>query len=54
MSASTSMETLVRRSLRAVRLNRATVTPGWRDALAIGVLIRLLPTRVLAALMRRR
>jgi short-subunit dehydrogenase len=53
MSASTSMETLVRRSLRAVRLNRATVTPGWRDALA-GVLIRLLPTRVLAALMRRR
>lgn len=53
IGASVSMETLVRRSLRAVRLNRATVMPGWRDV-AIGALLRLLPTRVLAALLRRR
>ncbi|WP_428311346.1 SDR family NAD(P)-dependent oxidoreductase [Hydrocarboniphaga sp.] len=53
LSASTSPETLVKRSLRAVRLNRATVTPGWRDALA-GLVIRVLPTRVIAARLRRR
>jgi short-subunit dehydrogenase len=51
-AAETSMETLVRRSLSAVRNNRATVVPGWRDA-AIGLLVRLLPTRFFAALIRR-